>query len=154
MRLTKARVQKYRSIRDTGPFDIDVKKTIIVGANEAGKSALLQALQQINPPPDVKKFDALRDYPRSEYNDISTGKVKPSEVIVATGWFLPDSSDTADVAAEFKNAIYVVRRHLDNSLTHYLESAPSTPTYQSIKNDLLRLVAHADARVCRKHSAG
>ncbi len=67
MRLKKARVAKYRSIRDSGWFDVEHAKTILVGPNEAGKTALLQALQQIGPPEGVRRFDALRDYPRSEY---------------------------------------------------------------------------------------
>jgi hypothetical protein len=29
-------------------------------------------------------FDALRDYPRALYNDITTGRVKPKDVPVAT----------------------------------------------------------------------
>ena len=53
---------------------------LVYGPNEAGKTAVLQALQQINPPPDVPKFDALRDYPRSKYNDITTGRVDPKTV--------------------------------------------------------------------------
>ena len=47
MRLKRARVQKYRSIIDSGEFDIEEMKTILVGPNEAGKSALLQALQLV-----------------------------------------------------------------------------------------------------------
>lgn len=45
----------------------------MVGANEAGKSALLLALQHIKGPDGAAGFDVLRDYPRSEYNDITTG---------------------------------------------------------------------------------
>lgn len=62
MRLKTAHVRNYRSIRDTGVFDIEDAKTILVGPNEAGKTAILQALQRINSPEDVKGFDALRDY--------------------------------------------------------------------------------------------
>ena len=65
MRLRKARVQNYRSIRDTGWFDVEKDKTILVGPNEAGKTVVLQALQQINPPDGIAKFDPLRDYPPS-----------------------------------------------------------------------------------------
>lgn len=54
MRLTKARVQGYRSIVDTGYFDVEDGKTILVGPNEAGKTAILQALQKLNPPEGVK----------------------------------------------------------------------------------------------------
>jgi predicted ATP-dependent endonuclease of OLD family len=46
MRLVSARVQKYRSIRDTGWFELEGDKTILVGANEAGKTVLLQSTRQ------------------------------------------------------------------------------------------------------------
>ena len=43
MKLIKARIQNYRSIKDTGEFDIEELKTIMVGPNEAGKTVILQA---------------------------------------------------------------------------------------------------------------
>ena len=64
MKLTHVRVQNYRCIRDTDWFEVEQAKTILVGPNEAGKTAVLQALQQINPPDGTKEFDPLRDYPR------------------------------------------------------------------------------------------
>ena len=76
MRLAKARVQNYRSVRDTGWFDIEAEKSIIVGPNEAGKTAVLRALQQINAPDGIAGFDPLRDYPRSSYNaDLQSGSL-------------------------------------------------------------------------------
>ena len=55
MRLTHVRVQNYRSIRDTGWFGVEQAKTILVGGpNEAGKTAVLEALQQINCPAGVR----------------------------------------------------------------------------------------------------
>ena len=56
MKLKTAHIQNYRSVRDTGEFEIEAAKTILVGPNEAGKSAVLQALQQINPPQRGKAF--------------------------------------------------------------------------------------------------
>ena len=53
MRLIKARVQNYRSIIDSGEFEIEKLKTIMVGPNEAGKTVLLKALQQLNKPADL-----------------------------------------------------------------------------------------------------
>ena len=75
MRLTHVRVQNYRSVRDTGWFDIEQAKTILVGPNEAGKTAVLEALQRINPPDGVRGFVPLPDYPRKLYNaDIQLGR--------------------------------------------------------------------------------
>jgi energy-coupling factor transporter ATP-binding protein EcfA2 len=147
MRLKKARVTKYRSIRDTGWFDVENTKTILVGPNEAGKTVLLQALQQIGPPDGVRRFDALRDYPRSEYNDITTGHVRPQDVTVVEAHFSLEDDDKNAIPEEFREATYVVGRKLDNSAWHRLDGGPVATTYASIKKDLLRLAAHADANV-------
>lgn len=45
MRLVSARIQKYRSIRDTGWFDVEHGKTILVGSNEAGKTVSVQSVR-------------------------------------------------------------------------------------------------------------
>ena len=55
MRLTQVRVQNYRCVRDTGWFEVEQAKTILVGLNEAGKTAVLEALQRINPPPRCRE---------------------------------------------------------------------------------------------------
>ncbi len=147
MRLKSARVQMYRSIRDTGWFDVEAAKTILVGPNEAGKTALLQALQQINAPKGTIGFDPLRDYPRAAYNDITTGKVKPSDVIVASARFSLEPTDQAVIPTEFAECEYVYHRKLDNSAVHSLEGGPGTPTYADVSKDLDRLAAHADGRI-------
>ena len=51
MKLTRVRVQNYRSVRHTEWFDIEQAKRILVGPKEAGKTAVLEALQRITPPP-------------------------------------------------------------------------------------------------------
>lgn len=145
MKLVKARVQNYRSIIDSGEFEIEKLKTILVGPNEAGKTVLLKALQQLSKPDDVPGFEALRDYPRSLYNDITTKVVDPSKVTVVTGYFELDDSDKALLPEEFKNCTYKVWRNLDNKGYHSLESAPAKVTFKDIKTDLVRLVAHLDS---------
>ena len=147
MRLSKARVQKYRSIRDTGWFDIEEAKTILVGPNEAGKTVLLQALQRINAPEDIAGFDPLRDYPRSEYNDISTGKVKAADVTVVEVHFVLEEKDREELPEGFEDCIYVRGTKLNNEKWHKLDGGPELPTYLDIKNDLTRLCAHIDKRI-------
>jgi len=147
MRLQKARIQKYRSIRDTGFFDIEDRKTILVGPNEAGKTVLLKALQQLNPPTGVQKFDSLRDYPRSEYNDITIKKVDPKDVTVVEGHFVLEASDQELLPDEFKSCIFVVGRKLDNSVWHRIEGGINYSTYANIKKELARLCSHMDSMI-------
>jgi energy-coupling factor transporter ATP-binding protein EcfA2 len=146
MRLFKGRIRMYRSIRDTGEFDIENGKTILVGPNEAGKTVILQALQQLHAPPDIGGFDPLRDYPRSEYNDIGRGAVDPSQVTVVEGHFRLEPADLEGIPDDYKDCTFVYGRRLDNSGWHRLDGGPSVPTYADLEKDLKRLCAHVDKR--------
>jgi energy-coupling factor transporter ATP-binding protein EcfA2 len=147
MLLRKARVKKYRSIRDTGLFDVEEAKTILVGPNEAGKTALLEALQKINPPEGLRNFDALRDYPRSEFNDIITGKVRLEDTTIVEGHFALQPEDKEEIPAEFHDCVYIYGRRPDNSAWHAFSGGPPSPKYGDIKKDLARLSAHIDSRL-------
>ena len=142
MRLISARIQNYRSIKDTGLFQVENLKTIFVGPNESGKTVILQALQQLNQPSDVAEFDELRDYPRSLYNDITTKKVKSEDVEVVRGYFELEDADKELLPPEYSECIYVKYKMLNNKRYHTLENAPKEVTYGDIKNDLNRLCAH------------
>lgn len=122
MRLIKARIQGYRSIIDTGYFDIENGKTILVGPNEAGKSAILQALQKLNPPDGVELFNPLRDYPRAKYDeDIEKGNIDPKTFTVVEGYFSLEDSEKKDLPESYRDIIYVYGRKLDNSTWHKLD---------------------------------
>lgn len=142
MRLKSARIQNYRSIKDTGLFQVENLKTIFVGPNESGKTVILQALQQLNPPSGVAEFDELRDYPRSLYNDITTKKVKSEDVEVVRGYFELEDADKELLPPEYSECIYVRYKMLNNKYYHTLENAPKGITYGDIKNNLNRLSAH------------
>jgi len=149
MRLRKARVRKYRSIRDTGLFDIEPGKTILVGPNEAGKSALLAALQRINPPGSVRSFDPLRDYPRSEFNDVVSGKIRLEETTIVEGHFDLEAADKEAIPAEFRECRYIYGRRVDNSAWHMLDGGASPKKLGDLRKDLAHLFAHVDQRVPR-----
>lgn len=147
MRLKKARIQMYRSIHDTGEFEVEDGKTILVGPNEAGKTVILQALQKLNAPPGIEGFDPLRDYPRSAYNkDIGRGSVDPSNVTVAEGHFKLEPVDLEGLPEGYEDCIYIYGRKLDNKAWHRIQGGPSAPTYDSLSKDLKRLCAHIDRR--------
>ena len=64
--LTKAQVWKYKSIEDSNLVDIAGDVTVLVGKNESGKTAFLEALHKTLSLTDAK-FDAVFDYPRKDY---------------------------------------------------------------------------------------
>lgn len=143
MRLTKARIQGYRSIIDTGYFDVENDKTIFVGPNEAGKTAILQALQKLNAPEGTTPFDSLRDYPRSKYDeDIKNGKIDPSEFTVVEGHFILEDDDKKDIPEDYQNVLYIFGRRLDNTYWHRLDNAPKQLSFSDIEKDLLKLCQH------------
>jgi predicted ATP-dependent endonuclease of OLD family len=146
MRITKIHVQNYRSIIDGEEFEIDKNKTILVGPNEAGKTALLQAIQHLNPPEGMKPLSALRDYPRSRYSKITTGEVDPAQTKVVEAEFELDEDDRALLPDDMKNASYVLWRNLDNSTGYRIVGAPAKTKYSDIEKDLVRLAAHVDSR--------
>lgn len=66
MRLTAFRVQNYKNVDDTGWVSTG-PLTVLVGKNEAGKSAICEAISMIRPSDD-RRFDPLRHFPRHRYH--------------------------------------------------------------------------------------
>ena len=63
--LKTAIVQKFRSIENSGTVRFEPDVTCLVGKNESGKTAFLEALYQANPfGGPGRGFDELRDDPR------------------------------------------------------------------------------------------
>ena len=148
MRLVAARIQNYRSVRDTGWFDIEDDKTILVGPNEAGKTVVLEALKRINAPEGVAGFNPLRDYPRALYNaDIQSGCLAPKDIPVVFARFKLDENDLAKLPEGFDGAKYLCQRQLDNSYLHKIVEGPAPIIYtEDVRKDLLRMAAHVDER--------
>jgi len=99
MRLDRVRVVKYKCIIDSDEFEVsDV--TALVGKNESGKTAILEALHRLNPMPDQPvKFEVELDYPASlqaEYEQAITNDGEAEAVVSA--WFELDDDDMATLA--------------------------------------------------------
>jgi predicted ATPase len=69
MIVKSAQVKLFKSISDSGLVEFDRNVTCLVGKNESGKTAYLEALYRLNPLPmgHPETFDGLRDYPRRTY---------------------------------------------------------------------------------------
>jgi energy-coupling factor transporter ATP-binding protein EcfA2 len=145
VKLIRARVTNYRSVRDSGWFDVEPAKTILVGTNEAGKTVTLKALQTVNPPAGEGEIKALRDYPRSDYSSIQRGTVRLSETPIAEAVFSVDpdlQQQLGEIDPGFANVSEVsVRRNLDNSRVIRLGVASNVP-WAEIEKDLERLRAY------------
>jgi predicted ATPase len=98
--LLSAQVTQYKSITDSGAFSIDPLITCLVGKNESGKSAVLEAIYRLKPLPSghPQTFDPLRDYPRRYYAR-DKANVPNTKVIEATVEIEP--ADVSAIEATF-----------------------------------------------------
>ena len=103
MKLTKVRVSDFQSVRDSTEFDIgDV--TCLVGKNEAGKTALLQAMYRLRPIVDTDVgYNVTDDYPRRDVADYEHDieEEKRKHAVVAHLTYELDETDAAAIAKVF-----------------------------------------------------
>jgi predicted ATP-dependent endonuclease of OLD family len=63
MKLKSVKVENFKSILNSNDVEIQDDVTCVVGKNESGKSAFLNALYRLNPANTSAKFDVQRHYP-------------------------------------------------------------------------------------------
>jgi predicted ATP-dependent endonuclease of OLD family len=68
IKLEQIKINKYKCFNEPQMFDIDSKITVLVGMNESGKSAILEAVAKTNYFDNDKRFkyDFTLDYPRKD----------------------------------------------------------------------------------------
>lgn len=150
MKLVKVHVQNYRSILDSGEIEIEKIKTVLVGINEAGKTALLKAINQLNPASEIEKVSLLRDFPRSKYAEHIKGQ-NIDELCKSTplvsGTFILEPSDIKIIQSTFKEVleteidltkIIYIKNKFYQGYNHTLENI-NRFTWGEIKKDILRL---------------
>lgn len=108
MLLKLAHAKQYKSITDSNEMEFDRAVTCLVGKNESGKTAVLEALYRLNPLPTGhhQKFEGLRDYPRRIYNRVKD-QVPTSEVVTAI--FELEDSDIEAVHSKFGEGVLASR---------------------------------------------
>ena len=75
MKLTKVRIKNYKCIHDSTEFDID-DITCLVGKNESGKTAVLEALHKFNSFDHSGNFDHQQDYPLEDLEKNENGVIE------------------------------------------------------------------------------
>ena len=103
MLLKSVHVREFRSVVDSGEFETGAT-TCLVGKNESGKTAVLEALYRLNPVIDSDgNFDITHDYPRAAVTDyeylVESGQRDPATVVTAV-YELSDD-DVAEVEGQF-----------------------------------------------------
>jgi energy-coupling factor transporter ATP-binding protein EcfA2 len=100
MRLDRVQVTNFRCVDDSTEFKIsDV--TCLVGKNESGKTALLQAIERVNPQnPAHAEYDRTKDYPRRHLTDYEDRHKDRAARVVRSVWSLTDN-EVADFEAAF-----------------------------------------------------
>lgn len=90
MQLKKIRVTNYRSVEDSGEFTLE-QVLCLVGKNEAGKTAILQALAGLNPHPATPiAYNKEKDYPRRHLTDYNE-RHEEEATVIKTEWLLTDT---------------------------------------------------------------
>lgn len=91
MKLIKVQIQNFRCIDDTTPFSVK-QTTCLVGKNESGKTAILQAIERLNPyDAGHRKYNKLQDYPRRHYSGYTSRHPDEEALVIMTDWLLEDA---------------------------------------------------------------
>ncbi len=107
MKLKEVEIANYKCIRKPCLLQVaDI--TCLVGKNESGKTALLEALYRLNPIIEHHgSFNVDNDYPRMDIEDyrldVADGKKQPAVVVKAT--FLLEKDDTKQLEKDFPGVL-------------------------------------------------
>jgi len=120
VQLKSFRVRRFRNILDSGEISVESDVTALVGKNEAGKTALLQALYRLNPAHEAG-FDVIQHYPRwMEVRDRKAGVIDATNAITATFALNDDDVSAAEAnlgADVITGTDLVVSRNYSGGLT-------------------------------------
>ena len=120
MRLLSARVQNYRSIRDSGKVSFDPEITCVVGRTGSGKTSFLKMLEGAS---RGVRFEE-RELPRSSdiLQDYRDGKKRADEIAQLAITFEVEEGDRLHLPEEYKNVKSVsVTRTFDCQISVYAD---------------------------------
>ncbi len=161
MKLLKARVENFKSVEDSGEFTVD-DVTCLVGKNEAGKTALLEALYRINPVEQGADVFNEEEFPRRFLSTYRERQKQDPATAVTTSWELSDSDvEAVNEELGYKvlkshivtvskgyykgsrwnvkiNEASIVRHHLENAELDAVEKSPlaNVPTTWELSEKL------------------
>ena len=122
MKLVQAHITKYKSIEDSTPVEIDKNVTVMVGVNEAGKSAFLESLYKAESVQDDDEYNQVFDYPRKEWSRYKRRTNQDEPSLVAELSYELQPQIIASIKDELgddvlSGSVYKVSHYIDNSTT-------------------------------------
>jgi hypothetical protein len=138
MKLRRCRIQNYKSVEDSGWVEID-DVTCLVGKNEAGKTAFLQALHRLNPTRGTAEFNETMDYPSRHYAKYKRRADKSAGAKVVEAEFELDRADLEPVEAELGEGFLKGAR-----VTLSKGYGENTPHWQFSWDDSVAIAHHVD----------
>lgn len=143
MRIESAELMNFRCIKASSVFEVERDKTILVGINEAGKTALLKALQHASPTEDTPAIDHVYDAPAGIVDDIRRGIVRTSDLPVARVVMHPEPQDFDGIeSAELRGDIrLVVTAMLDGTRVFTVSGLAAAPLVEETAKPIVRLSA-------------
>lgn len=128
MILKTIQIEKYKCINDSTPFDVDPDVTCLVGKNEAGKTAILEALHRLKPEsPELGRFDYVREYFKPEMLAYEKTREEDPEIPIWTEWQLEEldylelEQLVGSIAARSIKSVQVYKHWDDGADEFYLE---------------------------------
>jgi len=106
MQLEQVRVQNYKCIEDSGWVDFE-RVVCLVGKNESGKTAFLEALKKLNPVDDSEGYNPLYEYPRRRYSRYKEEKHEDDPDPVASARFTLSTLEVEEIEEEYGRDIVV-----------------------------------------------
>ena len=150
MKLARARVQNYRSVRISAGLKLSQRRRFWSVPTRRGRRQSCAPLEYLCPGPVVSPLVALRDYPRSEYSKIQRAKVLPKNIVVTEAHYHLDDTEHSHVARlspDLADAVYYRAAYMDNTHRHRLDNVPPPTTLGALKDEFRRLAFHADVRL-------
>jgi energy-coupling factor transporter ATP-binding protein EcfA2 len=104
MKLTNVQVRNFRNIIDSGEVAIQPDVTCIVGKNESGKTAFLQALHRLNPAQANVSLSIPEQYP-AWLEKLHRRKMKLEEFCPVSASFVLEDADRTVIAERFGKGV-------------------------------------------------
>jgi len=140
MNLIQVKVRCVEGVRDTGWFVPGRETTLICGPDNSGKTALLQALQALNPAYDIDWIKPFAEHPRTWRQDQYVRRVIPEKKTAVFMVFAAEARQVPQLAEIDADLIETDRievgRRLDNSRWVSFVEISASSRWREIADDM------------------